>query len=78
MEEMKAKRIVVGPHAFLEKPIVPSEYVKRIRQHLEMAEVEATPGDEKDELKDRVMERLSGASREELEAILKVLKGKGP
>lgn len=78
MEEMKAKKIVVGPHAFMEKPILPSECTRKIRQHLEMAEIEEKPPDEEEALRNQVLERLGRASKDDLEEILKVLGGRNP
>lgn len=78
MEETKAKKIVVGPHAFMEEPILPSEYTREIRRHLEMAEIEEKPPDEKEALRNQVLERLGKASKDDLEEILKVLQGRNP
>ena len=75
MEELKAQKIVVGPHAFMEKPIVPAKYVERIRQALNISggQSPASPGP-KDDVRSQVMEKLGSASDEQLEKILSLLK----
>lgn len=73
MEEMKAKKILIGPHAFMEKPIIPDEYVKRIRRALKMSEVEGISPKGGDDLRRKVFEHLTTAGEDQLRKILDIL-----
>ena len=75
MEELKAQKIVVGPHAFMEKPIAPAKYVERIRQALDVSWKQPPSGPEtKGDIRNQVMEKLGNATDEQLEKILNLLK----
>jgi CheY-like chemotaxis protein len=76
LEEMRAEKIMVGPHTFIEKPIVPSEYVGRIRAALRaMPEGAGATAEEGEILRRRILERLDGATPDQLRAVLRVLGG---
>lgn len=68
--KLKAERILVGPHSYVEKPIVPSEYIKAVRVRLGLEEAAFV---ESDDLKIKIKDRLATAKKEKLEEALKVL-----
>ncbi len=68
--KMKAEKILTGPHSYVEKPIVPSEYIKAVRARLGLEAREASEGDD---LKSKIKDKLTTAKREKLEEALKVL-----
>ena len=39
--KLKADKMLVGPHSFIEKPVIPSEYIKMIKErlHFEAGEI---------------------------------------
>jgi CheY-like chemotaxis protein len=78
VEELKAKKILIGPHVFMEKPIVPEDYVTRIRQALHMSDIVEMPAEGSDELRTKVLEQLSTAGEDQLKKILKFLKKGSP
>ena len=73
LEEMRAEKIMVGPHTFLEKPIVPAEYVRRIREALRSAQGGESSPDDREILRAQVLARLDRATTEQLREALKVL-----
>jgi hypothetical protein len=64
---------MVGPHTFIEKPIVPAEYVGRIRGALRSTQGGEGPPDDREILRERVRARLDEATTEQLRAALMVL-----
>ena len=68
--KLKADRLLVGPHSYIEKPVVPSEYVKKIREGLGLEESDVT---DTDNLKTKIKDRLQTAKKQKLEETLKVL-----
>jgi two-component system, OmpR family, alkaline phosphatase synthesis response regulator PhoP len=73
LEEMRAEKIMVGPHTFVEKPIVPAEYVGRVRAALRSAPGAGTPEDEGEILRERILARLTAATTDQLREALRVL-----
>ncbi len=69
--KLKKTNILVGSHSYIEKPIVPSEYVKRIKEKLGI-----DYGSESDveTIKARVKDKIATASKGKLEEILKLLR----
>jgi len=76
MEEMRAKRIRIDSQSFMEKPILPTEYVKRVREALNMTEAEGTVTADRGDLKKEVLERLRTAGEDQLKEILEILEGR--
>ena len=68
--KLKADKILVSPPSYIEKPIVPSEYIKKIKENLglEKAEVSDT-----EDLKAKIKEKLMVAKKEKLEETLRIL-----
>jgi len=69
--KLKAANILIGPHSYIEKPIIPSEYIARIREKLGIDDGD-TPDVER--MKKEVKEKISTASKGKLEEVLKVLR----
>ncbi len=69
--KLKADKVLVGPHSYIEKPVIPSEYIKMIKEKLGMEE-EAEVSDTK-ELKAKIRDKLKTAKKETLEKTLKIL-----
>lgn len=69
--KLKAANILVGSHSYIEKPIVPSEYVKRIKEKLG---IDYDTESEVEMIKAKVKEKIATASKGKLEEILKLLK----
>jgi CheY-like chemotaxis protein len=67
--KLKADKILVGPHLYIEKPVVPSEYVKKIK---EILGVESTETPDTDNLRAKIRDKLKTAKKQELEEICKI------
>jgi hypothetical protein len=68
--KLKAERFLVSPYSFMEKPVVPSEYIKAIRSRLGL---EAGAPSETEDLKTKIKDILTTAKKEKLEETLKIL-----
>jgi CheY-like chemotaxis protein len=68
--KLKAEKVLVSPHSFIEKPIVPSEYIKIVRQRLG---IEYGVTSDTEELKSQIKEKIVTAKKEKLVETLKVL-----
>jgi hypothetical protein len=68
--KLKAEKVLLSPHSYIEKPIIPSEYVKKVREAigLERTEDTGTEG-----LKAKVRDKLKIAPKDKLQEVLKVL-----
>lgn len=69
--KLKASNILIGSHSYIEKPIVPSEYINRIKEKLG---IDSSVNSDVEMMKAEVKEKISTASRGKLEEILKLLK----
>jgi CheY-like chemotaxis protein len=69
--KLKADKVLVGPHSYIEKPIVPSEYIKKIKESLGLEKVEVS--DTEEGLKAKIKDKLITAKKEKLEKTLKIL-----
>jgi len=68
--KLKAEKALHAPHAYIEKPIVPSEYTKTIKETLHIEDA----GDSDDEdLTMKIRNKLKFADKEKLEEALKIL-----
>jgi len=68
--KLKAEKILIRPHSYVEKPIVPSEYLKAIRVRLGLEEAKGSSGDD---LKNKIKDKLATAKKDKLEKALKIL-----
>jgi len=68
--KLKAEKFLVGPHSYMEKPIVPSEYIKMINVRLG---VEQGKVSDVDDLRAKIMDKMATAKKEKLEETLKTL-----
>jgi len=68
--KLKAEKFLVGPHSYMEKPIVPSEYITMINVRLG---VEQGKVSDADDLKAKIMDKMATAKKEKLEETLKTL-----
>lgn len=68
--KLKASNILAGSHSYIEKPIVPSEYVRKVKETLGM---DYSSESDAEEIKAKVKEKISTASKGKLEEILKLL-----
>jgi CheY-like chemotaxis protein len=66
--KLKTQNIVVGPHSFIEKPVVPSEYIKKVREALGLS------ADSAEYLKEKIQDGLKSASTDKLQKALDALK----
>jgi len=68
--KLKAKKILVDSHSYIEKPIIPSEYIKKVNKILGLE----TIGDfETENLKAKIKDKLKTMGKNELEETLKSL-----
>ena len=70
LTKLKAEKILVGPHSYIEKPIVPSEYIKKVRESLGLNVI---GNSEAEDLRAKLQDKLRTASKEALEQALKTL-----
>ncbi|MBW1678587.1 MAG: response regulator [Deltaproteobacteria bacterium] len=68
--KLKAGKFLVSPHSYMEKPVVPSEYIKMINKRLGLEQGEIS---DVEDLKARIMDRIATAKKEKLEETLKTL-----
>jgi len=68
--KLKAEKFLVSPHSYMEKPIVPSEYIKMINKRLGLEQGEVSDGDD---LKARIRDKIATVNKEKLEETLKIL-----
>ncbi|MEW6615800.1 MAG: response regulator [Thermodesulfobacteriota bacterium] len=68
--KLKAEKVLLSPHSYIEKPIIPSEYIKKVRESLGL---EATGNSVTEDLKTKVRDKLKTATKGKLEEALKVL-----
>ena len=68
--KLKADKLLVGPHSYIEKPIVPSEYIQKIKEALGLEESNIAGSDD---LKTKIKDKLKTAKKEKLQETLKVL-----
>ena len=68
--QLKAEKALNAPHAYIEKPIVPSEYIKRIEEKLHIERAGDSNGED---LKIEIRDKLKSADKEKLEEALKIL-----
>jgi two-component system alkaline phosphatase synthesis response regulator PhoP len=68
--KLKAEKFLVSPYSFMEKPVVPSEYIRAIKMRLGLEEGAVT---ETDDLKAQIKDRIATAKKEKLEETLKIL-----
>ncbi|MFH2011661.1 MAG: response regulator [Pseudomonadota bacterium] len=68
--KLKAEKVLVSPHSYIEKPIIPSEYIKKIKESLGL---EATGNSVTEDLKSKVKDKLKTANKDKLKEALKVL-----
>ena len=68
--KLKAEKVLVGPHSYIEKPVVPSEYIKKIRASLGM---ETDGNSEAGNLRVKLQDELRNADKDKLERALKAL-----
>jgi len=68
--KLKAANILIGPHSYIEKPIVPAEYIARIREKLGIDDSDTS---DVERMKKEVKEKIATASKGKLEEVLKVL-----
>lgn len=68
--KLKADKLLVGPHSYIEKPVVPSEYVQKIKEGLGLKE--GLVADSED-LKTKIKDKLKTAKKDQLEETLKIL-----
>ena len=71
MMKLKAEKVLIGPHSYIEKPIIPSEYVKKVKESLGM---NAEGNSAADDLRVKLQDKLRTAGKEELEKALDALK----
>ena len=70
LTKLKAEKVLVGPHSYIEKPIVPSEYIKKVRESLGLNVI---GNSEAEDLRAKLQDKLRTASKEALEQALKTL-----
>ena len=68
--KLKADKLLKGPHSYIEKPVVPSEYIQKIKEALGLEESTIAGSDD---LKTKIKDKLKTAKKEKLEETLKVL-----
>ena len=68
--KLKAEKAFVAPHAYIEKPIVPSEYTKMIKEKLHIEEARDSNSED---LKIKIRDKLKSADEKKLEEALKIL-----
>ena len=68
--KLKAEKFLLSPYSFMEKPVVPSEYVTAIRKRLGLAGgvVSGT-----EDLKAKIKDRIATANKDKLEETLRIL-----
>ncbi|MDY6862908.1 MAG: response regulator [Thermodesulfobacteriota bacterium] len=71
--KLKADKVLIGPHSYIEKPVVPSEYVKKIKEALGFEKIDTYDSTGKTDLENQIKNRLKIASKDKLEEALKVL-----
>ncbi|MDY6856851.1 MAG: response regulator [Thermodesulfobacteriota bacterium] len=70
--KLKAEKVLLSPHSYIEKPVIPSEYLAKIKESLGLE----TLGDsDSNELKEKVIDRLKTANKDKLKEALKILEG---
>ena len=68
--KLKAEKALHAPHAYIEKPIVPSKYIEMVKEKLHIEEI----GDfDRGDLKTEIQDKLRTADKEKLEEALKIL-----
>ena len=68
--KLKADKVLVGPHLYMEKPIVPSIYIKKIEEILGMQPSQAS---DTENLRVKIQDKLKTAKKQELENAFKIL-----
>ena len=68
--KLKAEKVLLSPHSYIEKPIMPSEYIEKVREALGL---EAVGNSGTEDLKTRVRDKLKIATKDKLQEALKVL-----
>lgn len=68
--KLKAEKFLVSPYSFMEKPVVPSEYVTTIRKRLGLEEGAVS---ETEDLKAKIKDRIATAKKDKLEETLRIL-----
>ncbi len=71
--KLKAEKVIVGPHSYVEKPVVPSEYIKKVNGALGL---ESNDGADANGIKEKIKDGLKNASREKLKKALDALEDK--
>ena len=72
LQDLLDNRVISGPGTYLEKPVNPKNYVRSIKRALGL-EIEDTVA-EKTELRDKLRDRLGGASPEAMKEALEILR----
>ena len=67
--KLKADKVLVGPHLYMEKPIIPSEYIKKIEEILGM---QPSKSSDADDLRTKIRDKLKTAKSEELKKAFKI------
>lgn len=70
--KLKAEKVLVGPHSYIEKPVVPSEYVEKIKKALGL---ETAGNSDTKDLRAKIQDKLRTAGKDKLEEALKMLCG---
>ena len=68
--KLKADQVLIGPHLYMEKPIVPSEYIKKIEEILGMEQSQVS---DTEALRTKIRDKLKTANKKELEDAFKIL-----
>jgi CheY-like chemotaxis protein len=68
--KLKAEKFLISPYSFMEKPVVPSEYISAIQKRLGLDEDAPC---EAEDLKTKIKDILTTANKEKLEETLKIL-----
>ncbi len=71
--KLKAEKVIVGPHSYVEKPVVPSDYIKKIYETLGM---EHTGSSDENGMKEKIKDSLKNASKDKLRKVLDALEDK--
>jgi CheY-like chemotaxis protein len=70
--KLKAEKVLVGPYSYIEKPVVPSEYVEKIKKALGL---ETAGNSDTKDLRAKIQDKLRTAGKDKLEEALKMLCG---
>ncbi len=71
--KLKAEKVIVGPHSYVEKPVVPSDYLKKVYEALGMEFVDTS---DESGIKEKIKDNLKTASKDKLKKVLDALEDK--